>query len=231
MYQLSAIRRKICAIPHTSTTENLPVTLIEKRIGYSVVVKDPKIWMKLMRQLHEMYWDWINPRGIKFSYSKFGKLCSMLWKRIHQIGIYVDYKTVYKKYKNFESKIPRSHAIIRNSYDLDKILLVKHHGDDLWSLPGGKLEDGEGYGNALLRELYEEVNFTPNNNTLFVGNPKIIGSNACYEIWTLPRSKVRTNSPFEIDEVKWFSLKKMPSNTRLLRRYLNNYCIPWQYDR
>lgn len=227
LIQLSAIRQKIRAIPHTSITEKIKYTIIEKRSGYSIIVNNKKVWMKLMRQLHEIYWDWLSQRGIKFSYCKFGNLCTNLWNDIQHVGVFIHYKTVYKRYKVFESKIPRSHAIIRNSQNLDKILLVKHHCGDLWSLPGGKLEENESYGNALLRELYEEVNFVPNKNTIFIGNPKFSGSNACYEIWTLPRSRPRTNSPDEIEEVKWFSLNAMPENTKLLRRYLSMYCITW----
>lgn len=226
--QLSAIRRKIRAVPHTSITAKLNYIIIEKRPGYNIIINNKKLWMKLMRQLHEIYWEWVNSRGIKFSYNRFSNLCSNLWKDIHHVGIFIKYMTVYRCYKTYESKIPRAHAIIRNSQDTDKILLVKHHCDELWSLPGGKLEENESYGTALLRELYEEVNFTPNQNTLFDGNPVFSGNNACYAIWVLPRSKPRTNSPNEIEEVKWFSLQKMPKNTKLLRRYLTLYKVAYK---
>lgn len=227
--QLVAIRKTVVTIPHTTITEKLSVTLLEKCNGYSIVVHDKLEWMRLMRQLHEIYWAWINPRGISFSYGKFADLCCNLWKQVYQLGIYIDYKLIYRKYKSFESKIPRAHGIIRNSQDLNKILLVRHHNDYLWSLPGGKLENGETHDDAVLRELYEEVNFISDKNTKWIGSPKFRGLNACYHIIITPHSKPKTNCPFEIAEVKWFSLQNMPQNTKLLRRYLGIYDILWKY--
>jgi len=40
----------------------------------------------------------------------------------------------------------------------DKILLVQHYGSDFWSLPGGKVEEGEDLKTCLVRELKEELN-------------------------------------------------------------------------
>lgn len=227
--QLGNIRQSIRIIPHTTITENIPVTLLEKRPGYSIVVYNKDSWMKKMRQLHEIYWNWINPRGLTFNYGKFTELCSKLWRYVHHYGTYVDYKIIYKRYKTLESRLPRSHAIIRDIRNPDKILLIKHHNEKLWSLPGGKLEDGENYDQALFRELYEEVNFEPTAHTLFIGNPKYHGNNASYEIWTKMPNDLKTNSPYEIAEVKWFSLRQMPENTKLLRRYLLAHNVKWKY--
>lgn len=223
------IRHMVKAIPHTTITANMSVIVLEKRDGYSIVVHDHHKWMKAMREMYESYWDWVNPRGIKFSHVGFADLCGDLWENIHQLGVYIDYRAIYKKYKTLESKIPRSHAIIRNSNNPDKILLVRHHTDKNWSLPGGKLEEGETYDQAVMRELYEEINFVYDDNVKRAGGPKFCGANVCYHMWILPRRKYKTNSPYEIAEVKWFSLSNMPASTKLLRRYLNIYNITWKY--
>ncbi|MDD2871178.1 MAG: NUDIX hydrolase [Candidatus Gracilibacteria bacterium] len=42
--------------------------------------------------------------------------------------------------------------------DNDKILLVKHNENTLWTLPGGHVEDGESIFDAIEREIKEEFN-------------------------------------------------------------------------
>ena len=57
------------------------------------------------------------------------------------------------------SKLRVAVAVI--SDDADKILLTRRHAHahqgGLWEFPGGKFEDGEGIGQALQRELLEEI--------------------------------------------------------------------------
>lgn len=56
-------------------------------------------------------------------------------------------------------------GIIKN--DNDEILIVKRHpksktDPEMWELPGGKVESGEFFTDALIREIKEEVNLDVN---------------------------------------------------------------------
>lgn len=56
-------------------------------------------------------------------------------------------------------------GIIKN--DNDEILIVKRHpksktDPEMWELPGGKVEKGEFFADALVREIKEEVNLDVN---------------------------------------------------------------------
>ncbi|MCD5383052.1 NUDIX domain-containing protein [Candidatus Gracilibacteria bacterium] len=55
---------------------------------------------------------------------------------------------------NGNETIFRVRAII---LDGDKILLVKHKGNDFYALPGGKVDPGERSKTAIKRELFEEL--------------------------------------------------------------------------
>lgn len=46
-------------------------------------------------------------------------------------------------------------AIIVNTEN--QMLLVKHHGSEFWSLPGGKVEKNEDLKTCLQREIFEEL--------------------------------------------------------------------------
>lgn len=57
-----------------------------------------------------------------------------------------------EKYQKF---IIVQNAIIRNS--LSQILVLRHRAGKKWLLPGGKINQGEKWSEALSRELYEET--------------------------------------------------------------------------
>lgn len=56
-------------------------------------------------------------------------------------------------------------AIIRNSNN--EILVVKENSET-WDLPGGGIDHGENYHEALQRELFEELNITSVFNKKFI---------------------------------------------------------------
>ena len=59
-------------------------------------------------------------------------------------------------------------GIIKN--DKGEILVLKRHpksraDPDTWELPGGKVENGEFFDDALVREIKEETNLDGNSHT------------------------------------------------------------------
>lgn len=65
-----------------------------------------------------------------------------------------------------------------------KILLVQHKGRDFFSLPGGKVDDGEGMKEALRRELIEELGIPGNiGNLLFVHEFRYPGGTLSLELF------------------------------------------------
>jgi 8-oxo-dGTP pyrophosphatase MutT (NUDIX family) len=51
----------------------------------------------------------------------------------------------------------------------DKVLLHRLGKDDFWSLPGGGIEPGESAGAGMVRELKEELGWTPSQPPILIG--------------------------------------------------------------
>ena len=69
-----------------------------------------------------------------------------------------------EKSKNF---IIRCRAIILHE---DKLLVVRHTGQDFYALPGGKLEFGETMPECIIREITEELGIEPQVGRLLFTN-------------------------------------------------------------
>jgi 8-oxo-dGTP diphosphatase len=82
-----------------------------------------------------------------------------------------------------------------------------------WSLPGGKLEWGEGFENGAIREVKEETGIT-------IKNPQVISVHNCKNehahfmtVGLLThewKGRAEVMEPDEIIEWEWFDLKKLP---------------------
>lgn len=59
-----------------------------------------------------------------------------------------------KKLSKFLMKMT-TRALIFN--DQNQLLTVQHHGSNFWSLPGGKIDEGEDLKTCLKREIFEEL--------------------------------------------------------------------------
>lgn len=88
-----------------------------------------------------------------------------------------------------------------------EFLLVK--GNNGWSLPGGKLEEGEDYDTALDRELEEELNIGIGD--VFIGKPLVFYVNQTTDTQILIYAGFTLRSRFkighEIQGYKWVNMK------------------------
>ena len=98
-------------------------------------------------------------------------------------------------------------------FDKDQRILLCHRRDyDLWNLPGGGLEDGETPLDGIVREIKEEIGvisevvrlagiyFKPEQN-------EIVFSFVC----NIAVGKTKLTD--EADDIKFFKLEKIPTNT------------------
>ncbi len=89
-------------------------------------------------------------------------------------------------------------------------LVIHRPRYDDWSLPKGKVDEGEAFLDAALRELKEETGITGKKPRLIgsigyltkAGNPKVVR----WWLTEVEKGKFRSNA--EVDKVKWLSIKK-----------------------
>ncbi|MDD3647526.1 MAG: NUDIX domain-containing protein [Candidatus Dojkabacteria bacterium] len=89
------------------------------------------------------------------------------------------------------------------------------HGEGSWTMPGGKVDFGESYIEAVKREVREETSLKVNSAKLISIN-NTVGRNAHFltlgfKITSFSGS-LKVMEPEEIIEWKWFDLKKLPQN-------------------
>ncbi len=200
-----------------------------------------------MQELHNIYWEWIDNNKIDLDRDKFISLCSILWKKTitTDYSHILSFKYIYNKYKNIERTIPCSYAFILNKNKLSKdiqfessnnyefnndsvkCLLIRHYNTNKWSLPGGKIESNETYTDTLKREIIEELGIDCSyeiENSLktqkYIDCKTEYKKFRCYTFNLNDNIKLITNSPYEIGEIKWFDINKLPKNKSKLLNYL-----------
>jgi ADP-ribose pyrophosphatase YjhB (NUDIX family) len=100
----------------------------------------------------------------------------------------------------------------------ERIALVRHTYGEHWYMPGGGVKKRESYGDALARELREEVAVT--EFTL----DRILGIYHCmreakddhvvaYVVRVSDPSAMTKADPIEIEAAEWFSLDALPADT------------------
>lgn len=112
-------------------------------------------------------------------------------------------------------------AIIRNH----QILMVKEVYPDknFWTLPGGGLEVGETYEEAVIREVKEEVNLNVKVEKLLFTGHYSGGEERCFLVNLLDETNPKLgfdpeagNQP-TLSEVKWHSLDSMKDDMQVSR--------------
>lgn len=103
-------------------------------------------------------------------------------------------------------------------------------GEGCWTFPGGKVEFGESFEEAAIRETKEECNLDLKNVRVICINNDKTKNNHYVTIGLICENfsgEERVNEPNKIIEWKWFDLRELPKNLyfptkKMIENYLNN---------
>jgi 8-oxo-dGTP diphosphatase len=100
-------------------------------------------------------------------------------------------------------------VIVREKDDALQVVVIHRPKYVDWSLPKGKLEAGEGWEKAALREVYEETGFRCE-----IGDelPEVAyfdrkGRSKLVRYWRMTRKKGKFSENAEVDELRWVDLE------------------------
>lgn len=112
-------------------------------------------------------------------------------------------------------------AFIRN--DEGKFLLIFHDKKNNWTPPGGKVDENEKEKDSLIRELFEEIEFLPDNDydlsNVYKVSETITHEDSSenwvihlYFIKTLPKNfmeSCKNKEPNKHSAMRWFSIQEI----------------------
>ena len=101
------------------------------------------------------------------------------------------------------------------------------HGSGTWTMPGGKLEYGESFEEAGVRETKEETDLNVTDIEVFCMNNDLNKHAQFVTVGLIAREyngEVKVMEPDEIVDWKWFDLDNLPKNLFMpSRKCLQNY--------
>jgi len=109
----------------------------------------------------------------------------------------------------------------------NEILLVKHTYQNFWFLPGGGVDRGETFEQAIKRELIEETGYEVDTIDLFgVYQNTFEGKRDNIVVFVCKGGKFIEYSPSpEIEKYGFFSADTLPENTsRGMRKRIEEFC-------
>ena len=121
-------------------------------------------------------------------------------------------------------------AVIRDAQE--RVLVVKEKGHRYWGLPGGGMDHGELYEQALARELHEEVGYRGKFTSRLIGTGepgKLPNRDA--ETWQirLVFEVVPENYNFisgkDAEGIEFVSREEILQNSDLYERLIYTYCV------
>ena len=127
-------------------------------------------------------------------------------------------------------------ALIKNNLEQVLLVHIPEWGGNAahWDLPGGRMDKGETFIDALRRELNEEIGVVP------IGNPKQLTATLTnitiptennirmplvyilYEVIIAPNSEVSINPSSDEDQLQWVNASDLPS--KLSYKYSKDFC-------
>lgn len=111
------------------------------------------------------------------------------------------------------------------------VLMVRNRDSGLWSLPGGKVEDGEYLEDALVREVYEETGYHVSVHQLIALNECKLLEHQEHVIFFTYRCRITGGHegialPDEIAEIEWADMdtadRRLPYHPKSLRAVLKD---------
>ncbi len=120
-------------------------------------------------------------------------------------------------------------VLLGKRHDDPEKALSALHGEGTWTIPGGKLDFGEGLEDGAYREVLEETGIQIDKDTLrlvSVSNDRVETAHfATFGFLSETfEGEVETREPEEIIEWKWFSLDDLPSPIFFpAKKTLDNY--------
>jgi len=207
--------------------KDLYKSFVQPHIALSADPKSQEERVKLLARVQKAYWFYIDHlqasdaanRNVKVAFTFFVHQFVRLLNWQHK-----DVRPDVKAYWKYNTTLPRAGGILLNA-DQTKILLVRGYGGKRWGFPVGKVREDEVVDISVcaVREVFEETGFQgviQDTSRVFTYQKK----KAPYTLFVF--ENVPEDYAFapvtckEIDEVRWFSFKDLPSV--LSRRFCIN---------